>query len=47
MRRKTLANALRETLTAEVIEQLGIDPGLRPERVTVEQFIALANARHA
>ena len=44
MRRKTLANAVRGLVATDIIEQLDIDPGVRPERVTVEQFIALANA---
>lgn len=47
MRRKTLANALRGIVDVEIIKQLDIDSGLRPERVTVEQFITLANAGRA
>jgi 16S rRNA (adenine1518-N6/adenine1519-N6)-dimethyltransferase len=44
MRRKTLANALRGYVTPEQLEKLQIDPGIRPEKVSVEQFIALADA---
>ena len=43
-RRKTLRNNLRGLLEPEAIAALGIDPGLRPERLTLEQFAALARA---
>jgi 16S rRNA (adenine1518-N6/adenine1519-N6)-dimethyltransferase len=43
-RRKTLRNSLSKLLTAETIEALGIDPGLRAERLDVEMFARLANA---
>jgi len=42
-RRKTLRNNLKGWLSTEEIESLDIDPGLRPERVTVQQFIKLSN----
>jgi 16S rRNA (adenine1518-N6/adenine1519-N6)-dimethyltransferase len=42
-RRKTLRNALGNYLDAGQIESLGIDAGLRPEQLAVEQFAALAN----
>jgi len=42
MRRKTLRNCLRGLLEPEQIESLGIDPGLRPEAISVEQFAALS-----
>jgi len=42
MRRKTLRNSLRGLLDAEAIEAAGVDPGLRPETLTLEQFAALA-----
>jgi 16S rRNA (adenine1518-N6/adenine1519-N6)-dimethyltransferase len=41
-RRKTLRNALRHLLTLEQIEAVGLDPGIRPERVAPEAFNALA-----
>ncbi len=43
-RRKTLRNALKIYLTAEQISAVGIDPGLRPEVLSLAQFAALANA---
>lgn len=42
-RRKTLRNALGKFLTSEQIQSLDIDPGLRPERLTIHQFASLAN----
>ena len=44
MRRKTLRNSLRGLLDSASIEAAGIDPGLRPETLDLEQFAALANA---
>jgi 16S rRNA (adenine1518-N6/adenine1519-N6)-dimethyltransferase len=43
MRRKTLRNSLKNMLDAAGIKAAGIDPGLRPETLGVEQFAALAN----
>lgn len=45
-RRKTLRNALKNFLDAKQIESLGIDPGLRPEQLTIQQFASLANLYH-
>jgi len=42
-RRETLRNALKGRMTDSRMVQLGIDAGLRPEQLTVEQFIRLAN----
>lgn len=42
-RRKTLRNALREILEADEILKVGIDPSLRAETLTLEDFAALAN----
>ncbi len=42
-RRKTLRNCLKNYLTIEEIESAGIDPGVRPERVTLEEFARLSN----
>ena len=42
-RRKTLRNALKEVLSQEQIEQAGVDSGLRPENLTVEEFVKLSN----
>jgi 16S rRNA (adenine1518-N6/adenine1519-N6)-dimethyltransferase len=43
-RRKTLRNVLRDLVAATVMEDLGIDPGRRPETLSVAEFAALANA---
>lgn len=43
-RRKTLRNNMKGLLDAAAIEALGIDPGCRPETLSLEQFVALANA---
>ena len=42
-RRKTLRNCLKTLLDAEQIESLGIDPKRRPETLSVEEFVNLAN----
>ncbi len=42
-RRKTLRNCLKNYLTVEEIESAEIDPGIRPERLTLEEFAKLAN----
>lgn len=42
-RRKTLRNSLKTLLDAEHIEACGVDPALRPERVSPAAFAALAN----
>lgn len=46
-RRKTLRNNLKTLIDAERLEQLGIDPGLRPERLTLEQFVSISDALSA
>ena len=43
-RRKTLRKALKGLVGPEHFDVTGIDPGLRGERLTVEQFVQLANA---
>ena len=40
-RRKTLRNSLRGVLDTSSIEAAGIDPGLRPEMLSLEQFAVL------
>lgn len=42
-RRKTLRNNLKPLLSADEISELGIDPGLRPERLSLQDFIAIAD----
>lgn len=40
-RRKTLRNALQGIVTVEEMEGIGIDPGKRPEQLSIEQWLAL------
>lgn len=42
-RRKTLRNNLKPLLSAEQLEQLGINPKWRAEQLTVDQFVTIAN----
>ena len=42
-RRKTLANALKNRVSAEDFEALGIDSSLRPEQLSVDDFVRLSN----
>lgn len=42
-RRKTLRNALRNEVAADDFAAVGIDPGLRPEALPVDAWVALAN----
>lgn len=44
MRRKTLRNALRNLVGAETIQAAGLAPGLRPEQLSVADWVSLANA---
>lgn len=46
-RRKTLRNTLKDFLSEQEIRALGIDPGLRPEVLSLAQFALLANAAHS
>lgn len=41
-RRKTLANALKSYLTLEDFARLAIDPGLRPEALSLQDFIRIS-----
>jgi 16S rRNA (adenine1518-N6/adenine1519-N6)-dimethyltransferase len=43
-RRKTLANALRGTATPETFARAGIDPRVRGETLSAEEFARLANS---
>ena len=40
-RRKTLRNNLKPLVREETFSQLGVDPGLRAEMLSIEQFVAL------
>lgn len=42
-RRKTIRNSFREFINAEQLESLGVDPNLRPENLTLAQFVSIAN----
>ncbi len=42
-RRKTLRNNLKTVLSAQYIEQCGIDPGRRAETLTINEFVSLTN----
>ena len=43
-RRKTLRNNLKKLLPVDTIEALGIDPARRPETLTLEEYVRLADA---
>lgn len=43
-RRKTLRNSLRTLLDEVAIEATGVDPGTRPERLSLDEFLRLAAA---
>ena len=45
-RRKTVANALRGYAEATAFERAGINPGARAERLSVADFVRLAEAIH-
>lgn len=42
-RRKTLRNTLKGVLSGSQIEACGIDPSVRPERLSLKEFAALSN----
>ena len=42
-RRKTIRNSMRNFITPEQLTLLGIDPNLRPENLSLEQFVTIAN----
>ncbi|WP_281647569.1 16S rRNA (adenine(1518)-N(6)/adenine(1519)-N(6))-dimethyltransferase RsmA [Parendozoicomonas sp. Alg238-R29] len=43
MRRKTVRNGLKGLITGDELSELGIDPGLRPERIALESFVKIAD----
>jgi 16S rRNA (adenine1518-N6/adenine1519-N6)-dimethyltransferase len=45
-RRKTLRNALKKYFNLEQLESVGIDPKLRPEQLSIAEFVALSNLPH-
>ena len=44
MRRKTIRNTLKKLISAEQLEALGIDTQLRPEVLTLEDYVRIADA---
>ncbi|OLO03477.1 MULTISPECIES: 16S rRNA (adenine(1518)-N(6)/adenine(1519)-N(6))-dimethyltransferase RsmA [Salinicola] len=42
-RRKTLRNNLKGTIEADALASLGIDPGRRPQTLSVEELVAISN----
>lgn len=42
-RRKTVRNALRGFVSQAQLEAVGIDPGIRPERIPIASYVDLAN----
>jgi 16S rRNA (adenine1518-N6/adenine1519-N6)-dimethyltransferase len=42
-RRKTLRNALKKVASDDDFAAVGIDAGLRPEQITVSEYVALSN----
>lgn len=49
-RRKTVRNCYKGLIEVETLEELGVNSGMRPENLTLEQFVAMANwldAHHA
>lgn len=43
-RRKTLSNALKRLVETETLESLEIDPKLRPQEISPENFVRISNA---
>jgi 16S rRNA (adenine1518-N6/adenine1519-N6)-dimethyltransferase len=43
-RRKTVRNALRGVVSEAQLEAAGIDPGIRPEGISIAHYVGLANA---
>lgn len=44
MRRKTIRNTLKKLLSANEISSLGLDTGLRPERLALQDYVRIADA---
>jgi 16S rRNA (adenine1518-N6/adenine1519-N6)-dimethyltransferase len=42
-RRKTLRNSLKQLLTAEQLESLTVDLSLRPEEISLREYVAMSN----
>ena len=46
-RRKTLRNTLRDLVSVQQLESLGISPGARAETLTLQQFVAISETMQA
>ena len=42
-RRKTIRNALKQVVDETILAEAGIDPALRPEQVSIADYVALGN----
>ena len=42
-RRKTIRNSLRDIVEIADLEAVGIDPGLRPEQISISKYVQLSN----
>jgi len=42
-RRKTVRNCYKSLMDTETLEHLGVNPSMRPENLTLEQFVNMAN----
>jgi len=42
-RRKTIRNSLRQVADEALLESVGIDPGMRPEAISIADYVRLAN----
>ena len=42
-RRKTVRNALRHVADEAILESVGIEPGLRPEAISIAEYVRLSN----
>lgn len=42
-RRKTLRNALKRVISANHLEKIGINPELRPQQLSVAEFVSISN----
>ena len=43
MRRKTIRNTLKNLISAELLQEIGIDTGLRPENLTLADYVRIAD----
>ena len=46
-RRKTLRNTLRDLVSVQQLEAMGISPGARAETLTLQQFVAISETIEA